>query len=125
MDHCLLSARWKSAALAFVGILAITNPAMSFCVRNDTGTAIMIDAIDQSANFSHELANNKKICCQPKDKACAIGKDKVNLSISTGEDGASCDVAVTPKGNVNVTGKPGRIKCKANKAGSTMDWASG
>lgn len=125
IDHHLASARWKPAALAFVGILAITNPAMSFCVRNDTGTVIVIEAIDQTANFTRELANNKKICCQPKDEACAIGKDKVNLSISTGEGGASCDVAVSPKGNVNVTGKPDRIKCKANKAGSTMDWASG
>lgn len=117
--------RWALGVMASIGVFAMINPAMSFCVRNDTGTVITIEAIDDSASFNRELANNKKACCQPKDKTCAIGKDKVKLSISTPEDAAMCSVTVDPKGNVNVTGKPDRIKCKANKAGSTMDWASG
>jgi len=71
------------------------------------------------------LANNKKVCCQPKDQACAIGEGKVKLSITSQEGETTCQVAVSPKGNVNVTGKPSSMKCKANKAGSTMDWASG
>lgn len=85
----------------------------------------MIEATDGTAAFSRELANNKKTCCQPKDKACAIGKDKVKLTISVSGGDTSCRVTVDPKGNINVTGKPDLIKCKANKAGSTMDWASG
>ncbi|MGI9450875.1 MAG: hypothetical protein ACR2QH_09625 [Geminicoccaceae bacterium] len=106
-------------------IVAIVTPAESFCVRNDTGTSIMIEAIQGSANFSRELVNNKKVCCQPKDETCAISGDKVKLMISSQEGKATCEIAVTAKGNVNVTGKPSQIKCKANKAGSTMDWASG
>ena len=105
-------------------ILPIT-PAQAFCVRNDTGAPIMIEATEDSAVFSLELDNNKKACCQPKDEACAIGNDKVKLSISSSDSAASCSITVSPKGNVNVTGKPDRMKCKANKPGSTMDWASG
>ncbi len=107
------------------GFLGGVTPAQGFCVRNDTGASISIEAADGTAVFSRELANNKKACCQPKDKACAIGKEKVRLTISSPEGDASCSIAVDPKGNVNVTGKPDRLKCKANKAGSTMDWASG
>ncbi len=116
---------WMPCFLALISLITAVGSAESFCVRNDTGTAIMIEAIDDSATFSHELANNKKVCCPPKDQACALGKDKVSLTISTAKGEASCDIAVEPKGNVNVTGKPDQIKCKANKAGSTMDWASG
>lgn len=113
------------AGLASVMFLMSALPAAGFCVRNDTGVAISIEAIQESATFSRSLANNKKACCQPKDQACAIGKDNVTLTISTDQDQSSCQIEVEPKGNVNVTGKPDRIKCKANKAGSTMDWASG
>ncbi len=105
-------------------LIAVT-PAESFCVRNDTGGSILIEAIEESANFSRELANNKKACCQPKDQACGIGEGKVKLSISSQKGDATCQVAVSAKGNVNVTGKPNSLKCKSNKAGSTMDWASG
>lgn len=129
MDYRLgidaLGFRGLCAALAWIGVLVSANPAFSFCVRNDTGFSIAIEATGQSANFSHRLANNKKICCEPKDEACAIGKAKVTLSISAFDGEATCDVAVSPKGQVNVTGKSGSLKCKANKAGSTMDWASG
>ena len=106
-------------------ILSSAQPAMSFCVRNDTGAQIRIEAIDGTANFSTELDNNKKTCCQPKDQNCAIGKADVKLSITAAEGDAACAISVDPKGNINVTGKAGALRCKANKAGSTMDWASG
>lgn len=117
--------QWAAGLTGLATVILLITPASAFCVRNDTGTTILIEATDDSAVFSQELANNKKVCCQPKDQACAIGKGKVKLSISSGNDAASCYVAVSPKGNVNVTGKPDKIKCKANKPGSTMDWASG
>jgi hypothetical protein len=99
--------------------------AYGFCVRNDTGAPISVEAVDGTASFALELANNKKACCSPKDKACAIGKADVKLVIGASKTEASCDVTVSPKGNVNVTGGQNALKCKANKAGSTMDWASG
>ncbi|MGI9493789.1 MAG: hypothetical protein ACR2QF_15440 [Geminicoccaceae bacterium] len=110
---------------AALGAFAIVTPAESFCVRNDTGASIVIEAVEGSANFSRTLVNNKKACCQPKDAACAIGEDKVKLTISSQEGAATCQVTVPAKGNVNVTGRLNKIKCKANKAGSTMDWVSG
>jgi hypothetical protein len=99
--------------------------AHGFCVRNDTGAPISVEAVDGTASFFVELANNKKACCSPRDDACAIGKADIKLKIGASETEASCDVTVSPKGNVNVTGKQNALKCKANKAGSTMDWASG
>lgn len=101
------------------------QPAFAFCVRNDTGAPIRIEAIDSTANFTMELDNNKKTCCQPNDQSCAIGKADVQLSITTPRGDATCAVSVGPKGNINVTGNANALKCKANKAGSTMDWASG
>lgn len=110
--------------LAAAGWLCI-QPANAFCVRNDTGAAIRVEALEGTATFTVEIANNTKACCSAKDQNCAIGKADVQLSIgATGGDG-TCAVSVTPKGNINVTGKQNALKCKANKAGSTMDWASG
>ena len=101
----------------------VAEPALAFCVRNDTGAPIRIEAVDGTATFAVERDNNKKTCCLPKDQSCAIGKADVKLSINVLEGAASCAVSVDPKGNINVTGNA--LKCKANKAGSTMDWASG
>ena len=123
--RCFIRSKLTLGLAVSMSVIAVVTPAQSFCVRNDTGTSIMIEAIDGSAAFNRELANNEKTCCQPKDQACAIGKDKVKLTISTPNNDAACSVTVSPKGNVNVTGKPDQIKCKANKTGSTMDWASG
>ncbi len=101
------------------------GPAHAFCIRNDTGAPIRVEAIDGTARFGLELPNNKRACCSPKDEACAIGEADVTLGIKALESDAYCEVSVTPKGNVNVTGRQDSLKCKANKAGSTMDWASG
>ena len=122
---CFFQSRLMFVLTAAMSSFAIVTPAESFCVRNDTGASIMIEAVQGSANFSRELANNNKACCRPEDEACAISGEKVKLMISSPEGEATCEVAVTAKGNVNVTGKSSQIKCKANKAGSTMDWASG
>jgi hypothetical protein len=111
-------------AIAVLSLLS-TNPAAAFCVRNDIGAPIQVEALDGTATFATELANNKKTCCQPKDTACAIEGKKVKLSITSMEGDSACTLDVDAKGNVNVTGKPDAMKCKANKAGSTMDWASG
>lgn len=100
-------------------------PADAFCVRNDTGAPIRVEAEDRTADFAVEIANNEKSCCRPKDQSCAIGKADVQLSITASEGDGACSVTVDPKGNINVTGRPDAMKCKANKAGSTMDWASG
>jgi hypothetical protein len=105
--------------------LAMIQPAAAFCVRNDTGSPIMIEAVDGTAVFNQALANNKKVCCSPKDAACEIDGTKIKLSISSPDGASACSVAVTAKGHVNVTGRPDQLTCKANKAGSTMDWASG
>ena len=101
------------------------QPANAFCVRNDTGAPIRVEAEGGTAAFAVEIANNTKTCCSPKDENCAIGKADVQLSIGATESDATCAVTVDPKGNINVTGKQNALKCKANKAGSTMDWASG
>ncbi len=103
----------------------MTEPAEAFCVRNDTGGPIQVEAVDGTAAFTVAIDNNKKACCSPKKAACAVGKASVKLSITGADSDANCDVTVDPKGNVNVTGKPDALKCKANKAGSTMDWAPG
>jgi len=103
----------------------VSEPAAAFCVRNDIGAPIQVQALDGTANFTVEIENNKKACCKPKDAACGIGEENVKLSITAGDEDAVCDVSVDPKGNVNVTGKPTGLKCKSNKAGSTMDWAPG
>lgn len=110
--------------LAAAGWLSI-QPASAFCVRNDTGAPIRVEAEGGTAAFAVEIANNKKTCCSPKDQKCAIGKDDVQLSIGATEGDATCAITVDPKGSINVTGKQNAVKCKANKAGSTMDWASG
>ena len=110
-----LQSRLVFALMAAMGPFAVVTSAEGFCVRNDTGASIVIEAKDGSANFSHELINNKKVCCEPKDEACAIGAEKVKLSISSEDGEATCQVTVSAKGNVNVTGKPDEIKCKANK----------
>ena len=116
----------RATAFALVMISGTSIPsAHAFCVRNDTGAPISIEAVDGTASFSVELANNKKACCSPKDDACSIGKADIKLDIGATQGDAHCDVTVSPKGNVNVTGKQTALKCKANKAGSTMDWASG
>jgi len=114
----------------FAPILAVAcwlsvQPALAFCVRNDSGAPIRIEAIEGSARFSAEIDNNKKSCCRPDDRNCAIGKAGVKLTINAVGGDAACAVTVDPKGNVNVTGNANALKCKANKAGSTMDWASG
>lgn len=101
------------------------STAHAFCVRNDTGAPIHVEAIDGTARFAMELPNNKQACCSPKDEACAISKADVKLTINALESKAHCDVTVSPRGNVNVTGRQDALRCKANKAGSTMDWASG
>lgn len=114
------------AILALVTICWMNSqPAHAFCIRNDTGAPIRAEAIDDTAIFAVDIANNKKACCSPKDEACAIGKEDVKLSIRASESESNCNVTVDPKGNINVTGKQNALKCKANKAGSTMDWASG
>lgn len=109
------------ACLCWPGV----QPAQAFCVRNDTGAPIQVEAEDGTAAFTAEIANNAKRCCSPKDESCAIGKADVKLSISASEGDGACALMVDPKGNINVTGKQNALKCKANKAGSTMDWASG
>lgn len=117
-----------SGVAAFALVVMCTagmNAAFGFCVRNDTGAPISVEAVDRTASFDVKLANNKKACCSPKDDACAIGKTDVKLKIGASESDARCDVTVSAKGNVNVTGRQNALKCKANKAGSTMDWASG
>lgn len=121
--------RWRRMeATTFTLLIALgagIEPAYGFCVRNDTGAPINVEAVDGTASFAVELANNKRVCCSPKNAACAIGKADVKLVIGTSESETSCDVIVSAKGNVNVTGKQDALKCKANKAGSTMDWAPG
>jgi hypothetical protein len=121
----LLQSMAPGFVLVFASVLMTTAPAAAFCIRNDTGATIQVEATDDSAVFQTEIANNKKSCCSPKDEACGITKKKVQLSISSPNGEATCEVAVSAKGNVNVTGNPKQLKCKANKAGSTMDWASG
>jgi|GEM_PF-2720251 len=109
------------AAVCWLGV----QPAHAFCVRNDTGAPIHVEALDETAAFTVDIANNKKACCSPKNQACSLGKADVKLSITALEGDATCDIKVDPKGNINVTGKQNALKCKANKAGSTMDWAPG
>ncbi len=109
------------AAAGWLGV----QPANAFCVRNDTGAPIRVEATSGTAAFAAEIANNTKTCCNPKDEDCAIGKADVQLSIEAMKGDAACTVTVDPKGNINVTGRQDALKCKANKAGSTMDWASG
>lgn len=101
------------------------QPAFAFCIRNDTGAPIRAEALDGTATFAAEIDNNKKTCCSPKDESCAIGDAAIKLLVSASEGDATCEVTVDPKGNINVTGDHDALKCKANKAGSTMDWASG
>lgn len=113
-----------ACVLAATGWLSI-QPANAFCVRNDTGAPIRVDALEGTAAFTVEVANNTKACCSIKDQNCAIGKADVQLSIGATQGDDTCTVSVHPKGNINVTGKQNALKCKANKAGSTMDWASG
>lgn len=121
-----LRSRLAFATIAAAMLLVIdVTPAVAFCVRNDIGSPIQVEALDDTASFRVAVANNEKACCEPKDEACAIGDDKVRLSITTDEGKASCRVNVGARGNVNITGSPDALKCKANKAGSTMDWASG
>ncbi|MEM7041962.1 MAG: hypothetical protein AAF543_04035 [Pseudomonadota bacterium] len=114
----------RHVIIALVAACVLAQPASAFCVRNDTGSAINVRADEGTAAFDVDIDNNKKACCSPKDENCAIGKADVQLSI-TAPEGGSCTITVDPKGNINVTGKPHALKCKANKAGSTMDWASG
>lgn len=111
--------------LVAVGGAMAASSADAFCVRNDTGSPITVEALEGTATFRSQLANNKKACCKPNDVSCGIGKGKVRLSISSEGEDAHCTVEVSPKGNVNVTGKSNQLRCKANKAGSTMDWVSG
>lgn len=101
------------------------TPVQAFCIRNDTGAPIRIDATNEGIEFGLELDNNKKACCDHKKKDCVLDNDKIDLSISSSAGEASCSVTVPASGNVNVTGQPDSLKCKAVKAGSTMDWASG
>jgi len=115
----------RSLLLIMIGCAMTATPADAFCVRNDTGSPVVVAALEGTAIFQTKLANNKKACCEPKDEACGIGKDKVRLSISSEGEGAHCKVEVSPRGNVNVTGRIDQLRCKANKAGSTMDWAPG
>lgn len=110
--------------VASVVFLSSFNPALAFCVRNDTGAPIRVEAGDGTATFRADIANNEKACCRPADERCKIGQANVSLSINTSEGNASCNVTVVPKGNVNITGNRNALKCKANKPGSTMDWAS-
>ncbi len=118
--------RYCAAALALATAGWLNVPAASaFCVRNDTGAPIRVEAEGGTAAFEAEIANNSKTCCSPKDESCGIGKADVQLSIGATESDATCAVTVDPKGNINVTGKQSALKCKANKAGSTMDWAPG
>ena len=114
----------RHLVFAVAAVCLLAEPASAFCVRNDTGAPISVRAEEGTAAFDVDIANNEKTCCSPKDQGCAIGENDVQLSISTPE-GGSCALTVDPKGNINVTGKPDALKCKANKAGSTMDWASG
>lgn len=126
MGRFFVSWRMSLASLALVTVIWLAaGPAEAFCVRNDTGAPIQVEAVEGTAAFTATISNNKKTCCSPKDAACALTKADVLLSITGSDSDASCDVAVDPKGNVNVTGKPDALKCKANKAGSTMDWAPG
>ena len=101
------------------------QPTLAFCIRNDTGGPIHVEALDGTATFAVEVDNNKKSCCSPKDESCAIGDADIKLSVGASKGDATCEVMVDPKGNINVTGDHDALKCKANKAGSTMDWASG
>lgn len=120
------SSRMGTIALALAATCwASVQPALAFCVRNDTGAIIQVQALDGTASFSADIANNKKVCCSPKDEACAIGKGDVRLSIRASKGDATCDVTADPKGNINVTGRQNALKCKANKPGATMDWAPG
>lgn len=121
----LLRTMTQGLVLVLAAVTMAAVPAAAFCIRNDTGATIQVQATDDSAVFQTEIANNKKSCCSPKDETCGITKKKVQLSISSPGGEATCEVAVGAKGNVNVTGSPDQLKCKANKAGSTMDWASG
>ena len=126
MQSSVISRRTGLAGLVLVMVSWLTAmPAEAFCVRNDTGAPILVEAVDGMTVFKATVDNNKKACCSPKDAACALTKADVMLSITAADSDAACDVSVDPKGNVNVTGKPDALKCKANKAGSTMDWASG
>lgn len=123
-----LAAVGRKGAAAFILSAALcmdVQPVLAFCVRNDTGASIRVEALDGTAEFAVDIGNNKKSCCQPKNEDCAIGKADVQLSIKASKGEAACDVTVDPKGNINVTGDQNTLKCKANKAGSTMDWASG
>lgn len=118
--------RTGGAALTLASAFLLNvQPALAFCVRNDTGAPIRVEALDGTADFAVEVPNNKKSCCSPKDESCAIGEADVELSIGASEGDATCAITVDPKGNINVTGKQSALKCKANKAGSTMDWAPG
>lgn len=110
---------------ALAGLVVGIGPASAFCIRNDTGAPIKVDTTNQGLNVTLELANNKKACCDHKEDRCTLGNDKIDLSISSSAGEASCSVTVPASGNVNVTGRPDKLKCKALKAGSTMDWASG
>ena len=126
LESFVTSRRTGLAGLVLVMVGWLTAaPAEAFCVRNDTGAPLQVEAVDGTTVFKATVDNNKKACCSPKDAACALTKAEVMLSITASEGDAACDVSVDPKGNVNVTGKPDSLKCKANKAGSTMDWASG
>ena len=118
----------KHGGTAFAAAAAFwlnVQPAVAFCIRNDTGAPIRVEALDGTAAFAAEVGNNKKSCCSPKDESCAIGDADIKLSVGTSKGDATCEVTVNPKGNINVTGDHDALKCKANKAGSTMDWASG
>ena len=126
MGSFVIGRRTGFAGLALVMASWLTaEPAEAFCVRNDTGGPIQVEAVDGTAAFRITIDNNKKACCPPKKAACAVDETSVKLSITGAVSDANCDVTVDPKGNVNVTGKPEALKCKANKAGSTMDWAPG
>ena len=121
-----LLGRHSGAAIATAAAFWLNvQPAAAFCIRNDTGAPIRVEALDGTAAFAVEVGNNKKSCCSPKDESCAIGDADIKLSIGTSKGDAACEVTVDPKGNINVTGDHDALKCKANKPGSTMDWASG
>ena len=125
MDFSRIEPMKGTPSVLIATMLLMTDPALAFCVRNDTGAPIRIEATEGTATFAVELDNNKKACCQPKDESCAIGEGDVKLSIEASEGDGACALSVDPKGNINVTGKADALKCKANKAGSTMDWVSG
>ena len=104
-------------AIGLFFCIAMLSPAAAFCVNNDSGRAIKIDATTKGLPFNQEIANNTKVCCDFEASDCTLGYEVVDLFISSTTGVPYCSVTVSAKGHVDVTELADRITCHTRGAG--------